>query len=268
MKYLSLLVYLFLFVGCGSEDSSIENHVKINKTQTTANLNSLLKTATKVSIDVIYEAGAQPYIGNNFRNKPYWSVLENNIKAIYQARGMDVEVVVPLEISDMTLIDVQNKDSWTVSQIDALAKAHKKIETTNTQASIQAVFVQGYFNSGEGINQNVVGINITGTTVIAIFKDVIKNMNSNNEGPAAKFMEQSTLVHEFGHAIGLVNNGINQVQSHQDSEHGAHCDNPDCVMYWQNEGASQMYDYIVKYLASGSEVMYDAKCMEDVGKFE
>lgn len=262
--------YLFLFLflaSCGNDDSAISKHVKINKTQTAGNLKALLSSAKKISVDVIYEAGAQPYIGNNFRNKPYWSVFETNVKAIYEARGMDVEVVVPLEISDMKLIDVQNKDSWTVSEIEALAKANKNIQSTNSHATIQAVFVQGYFKSSDGVNQNVVGINITGTTIIAIFKDVIKNMNKNDDGAAAKFMEQSTLVHEFGHAIGLVNNGVKQVSSHHDSEHGAHCSNSDCVMYWQNEGASEMYDYIVNYLVSGREVMYDAHCMEDITSY-
>lgn len=267
MKKLLTIIFLFLITACGKDDSGIESHVLINKTQTQSNLNMLLKSTTKVSVDVIYEAGAEPYIGNNFRNKPYWSVLETNMKAIYDARGMDVEIVVPTQLSDMTLIDIQNKDSWTAEQISSLANQYKKIPSSSTQAALQAVFVKGYFNNGSEVNQNVIGINVTGTTIIAIFKDVIKRMNDNKDSATAKFTEQSTLVHEFGHAIGLVNNGVKQISSHQDPEHGAHCNNPDCVMYWQNEGAAEMYDYIAKYLTSGSEVMYDEKCIEDLSGY-
>lgn len=267
LRPLILFLTLALVFSCGKDESPVKEHVKINKTQTSGNLKALLVNAKKVSVDVIYEAGADPYIGSNFRNKPYWSVFETNIKAIYEARGMNVEVVVPSELSDMTLIPVQNKDSWTASEINDLAKKYKKIATTSSDAVIQAVFVQGYFNNGESTNTSVIGINITGTTVIAIFKDVIKAMHQDKDGPTAKFTEQSTLVHEFGHAIGLVNNGVKQVDPHHDSEHGAHCDNPNCVMYWQNEGAIEMYEYIARYMQSGSEIMYDASCMEDLKNY-
>ncbi len=71
--------------------------------------------------------------------------------------------------------------------------------------------------------------------VIAMFKDVIASTNSLTNPNTSRYVEQSTIVHEVAHAIGLVNNGISLTSAHQDSPHGAHCTNDRCVMYYTNE---------------------------------
>lgn len=265
--FLFPLIFTSLVSSCGSDQGALETQMQIVKTQTSSNLNLLLKNLNKLTVEVIYEAGADPYVGNNFRNRPYWSVFETNIKAIYEQRNLNVEVVVPSELSEMTLIEIQDKDSWTADEISALIEKHKKLSPTATNGVVYALFVKGYFKNSDGIQPGVIGINITGTTIITIFKDVVENMGQTKDDLVAKFSEQSTFVHEFGHAIGLVNNGVSQVSEHHDSAHGSHCSDPDCVMYWLNEGASEMYSYVQKYMTSGSEVMYGEKCLEDIKNY-
>jgi predicted Zn-dependent protease len=37
--------------------------------------------------------------------------------------------------------------------------------------------------------------------------------------------------HEFGHLMGLVDQGSPMQNDHKDADHGAHCINPSCLMY-------------------------------------
>jgi hypothetical protein len=78
-----------------------------------------------------------------------------------------------------------------------------------------------------------------------------------------KFVEQSTLVHEFGHAVGLVNNGVAMVSAHQDTAHGAHDTSSACVMYYANEGASDAAQFAQRYITTGNEVIFDSACLAD-----
>lgn len=52
---------------------------------------------------------------------------------------------------------------------------------------------------------------------------------------------------------------------HLDAEHGHHCDDLDCVMYWLNEGATDLVTYAKKYAASGDVVLFDDACLADAG---
>jgi hypothetical protein len=56
----------------------------------------------------------------------------------------------------------------------------------------------------------------------------------------AGFVEQATVVHEFGHLAGLVDNGVPMVSPHLDPEHAKHCTNEVCVMYCRTKGQKTM----------------------------
>ena len=118
---------------------------------------------------------------------------------------------------------------------------------------------------------NVLGSSISGRwptpsigDTVAMFKDVIKSTGSALSPNTAKYVEQSTLVHELAHSIGLVDNGVSMVATHKDATHGAHCNNADCVMYWLNEGASDASDFALRRLLTGDTILFDAACLADV----
>ncbi len=101
---------------------------------------------------------------------------------------------------------------------------------------------------------------------MVMFKEVVAG--SSAAALVRKFVEQSTIVHEMGHAFGLVNNGVPMTTSHQDSAHGAHCTNQDCVMYYLNEGAGDLKTFVQNYLISGQTVMYGSECLNDTRSYK
>jgi len=96
---------------------------------------------------------------------------------------------------------------------------------------------------------------------------VIRSTGAHPNGAVPKFVEQSTLIHEMAHALGFVNNGLPLKTAHQDSAHGAHCSNPNCVMYYLNEGKSDMVNFVQQYILSGNTVMMDSQCLQDAQSF-
>ena len=267
-KTVTFLLCTLLLFACGRKEVTIEEQVLINKIQTPENLNIFYNSMTNLTVQVIYETGAEPYTGKTLRDKYYWQLLEDNIQSVFTSRNQTVTLTIPKSLAEMTEIPSDQKASWTAEEIVAKAEAvgNSKSETTNGRFVI--LFLNGHFKNGEDIATNVIGLNVTGTTIIAIFKEVVKEMANLQGEQIAKFGEQSTLVHEMGHALGLVNNGVPLSSSHHDSEHGAHCSNPECVMYWQNEGGKDFMQFLQKIMQSGDSVLYGQECIDDFKNYK
>ena len=62
----------------------------------------------------------------------------------------------------------------------------------------------------------------------------------------------------------LVEFGVPATSVHHDDTHGAHCTNRDCVMYWLNEGASDMAMYTTRLVLARDSILFDAACLADV----
>src|SRR5690606_17207767 len=108
----------------------------------------------------------------------------------------------------------------------------------------------------------VLGVSIGDTVVL--FKDVSRGTATLTNPNAGRFVEQSTMVHELAHSIGLVDNGIPMTSNHKDAARGAHCPNPDCVQSWLNEAGSDARDFALRRLLTGSTILFDDACLADV----
>jgi hypothetical protein len=107
----------------------------------------------------------------------------------------------------------------------------------------------------------VLGVSLGDTGVIAVFKPVVRGASA--LPTLQRFVEQTTLIHEFGHAVGLVANGLSVTSAHHDAAHGAHCTNQDCVMYYLNEGASDALAFVQRRIQGGSSVVFGPECLQD-----
>lgn len=225
------------------------------------------QSTQKVEVEVYYEPAAEPFTGSTLQGKKYWSLLQDNLESIFQYRSQPPTIVSPLELSDMGILPAQNKQTWLATDILALHKQNFRGSSSPLESRFYIYFLKGYYSSGAGPENGVIGVSIGGTPVIAIFKDVVKSTGAKEDGPIPKYVEQSTLIHEMGHALGLVNNGVPMSTSHQDTAHGTHTNNSNCVMYWQNEGLSDLKAFVEKRITSGTTVMWGPEVLRDVQNY-
>ncbi len=244
------LVFLVSFSAC-KKDEETEDFGKVE---------NFYRGVSVIDIEVAYEPGAEPYTtltnGDNI-----WLFTKTNIEALFQGRERLVSVTVPPNLSAMQQIPDQNRDNYSAQDILNLANRYRQGTNTATGGNIWVVFVDGYFKQDDTLRTNVLGVNVTGTSVTAIFKPVITSSGILNS--QKRYVEQSTVVHELGHGLGLVNNGIPLTSSHQDNDHGGHCTNQDCVMYWLNEGVANLSDFIGQTGVSQFKVVFGPECLED-----
>lgn len=218
-------------------------------------------------VRVFYEPGAEPYAGKNSRDQPVWGLLEENLKKIFEVRTQNTQVNLPTELNEMNLLAAQNKESWTATEVNDFAQTLGVPESSDSSSFFTVLFLKGSFNSGQQISNSVLGVSIAGTTVIAVFKDAIRQLGPSDESLVVKFGEQATLVHEMGHALGIVANGVSVVSEHHDADHGAHCSNSDCVMYWMNEGNQDLLQFIQGLVSEGNKTLFGSQCLDDIKAF-
>ena len=211
-----------------------------------------------------YEPGAEPYDDNLVASGlSIWWLLEENLNALFLGRSNAPSITVPKKLNQFNAIPAQNKTSWTGQEIMDLAARERTGISSSGHNYFWVVFLKGNFHNGTSLQPQTIGVNFQGTSVIAIFKDVVEGTATGNGTLDPKYVKQSTLIHELGQALGLVNTGLPPKTAHEDPAHRAHCNDPDCVMYWSNEGTSDMVNFVKNAITSGSVIMYDGQCLKD-----
>ena len=245
--------------GCG-KTTTLDGGSVVNALYTSSVAENYFKTSQKIIVEVYYEAGAEPFAGTTNLGMPYWKILEDNLTAIFQYRTSRPVIVVPKDLASMTLIPSQNKTKWTPDDLVNLNQVYKQANPTATEARFYVYFLKGNSTT----SNNVIAESVNGTPVIGVYKNVI----TASGGPVVqKYVEQSTIVHEMGHALGFVNNGVPMKVPHQDVTHGAHSTNSNCVMYYLNEGPSDMIAFVSKLITNGNTVMWGPEVLSDAQAF-
>lgn len=254
-----LLIFLLTAMqGCGK--TAMDSSAVINASYTNSVATNYFKSSQKIIIEVYYEAGAEPFAGNTVKGIPYWKILEDNLNAIFKYRTSLPIVVVPKDLGSMYLIPSQNKTKWTPDELVKLNETYKQAAPTENEARFYIYFLKGNSSTSNG----VIAENVNGTPVIGVYKNVI---NASGSFVVQRYVEQSTLVHEMGHALGFVNNGVPMKTAYQDATHGAHSSNANCVMYWMNEGSSDLMAFVAHLITTGDTVMWGPEVLADAQAF-
>lgn len=257
--YLLLLIFpMLVFLNCSSAKNG-----DAGEAQKSADSTRYFQQSSLVELEVHFEPGVEPFVGNTLQGRPYWGILQENLTSIFQYRSAPPVLTVPKTLAEMHATPTQNHSDWTSADILALHARAKIADPAAGAARFYIYFVKGNYSDAGGRQTGVIGVNIGNTPVIAIFKEVIQNNVSNPNGPAAKFIEQSTLVHEMGHALGFVDLGVPMATNHLDGAHPGHTTNTNCVMYWLNEGVSDLQAFVQQYLVSNSVVMWGPEVLQD-----
>lgn len=163
-----------------------------------------------------------------------------------------------LEKSSITILDPQEiasgqQESYTADDVRNIEENYREEFTDETTLAAYVLFLDGEYVSG-----SVLGIAYFNTST-AYFGDTINNISGGLGQPSRTTIESTVFAHEFGHLIGLVNNGTEAQSDHHDSNNGAHCTVEDCLMYFQVE-TTNFFDN----LFDGSIPELDEFCLADI----
>lgn len=217
-------------------------------------------SVTAVRVEIDHETGQAPYTGNVIGFGDLFGLTTANLDRLFAGKK---QLTVPATTAAMEDIGDVPDEELTIDDLLALAGRHRDEASGGATRSYYLLFVSGTYTDGSGPRPDVLGVSIGTTGVVAMFKDVIAG-TAGAVPNTEKFVEQSTIIHELGHALGLVENGVATTTAHHDSAHGAHCSNDRCVMYYLNEGAGDMTAFVQQYVVSGNSILFDDACLGDV----
>lgn len=197
---------------------------------------------TSLDIEVLYEAGMPTETGSM-----------DSVKAFLQKRlnkkgGINIYLK---EIPD------QQQSTYQLEKIKQIEKTYRTVKNNINTLSASYFYAKGSYANDNNQNKTI-GI-AYGSSSIVIFAETIQKMSGGFGQASTATVEQSVMKHEFGHLLGLVNVGTPMVNNHQDSAHGKHCNNDNCLMYWTIENG----DFISNLIGS-SPLQLDANCITDL----
>jgi len=136
-----------------------------------------------------------------------------------------------LEKYSVTILEPQeipsgDQESYSANDVRNLENQHREKFTEGSTLASYALFFDGEFST-----RNVLGIAYYNTST-AYFAETINRISGGVGQPSRTAIESTVFNHEFGHLMGLVNNGTEMQHDHHDSNNGAHCTVQECLMYF------------------------------------
>src|SRR4051812_30033277 len=117
MRVRTLLVLFALFLSCGSDSPS--GAARYNQPSSDVLFSA---TVARVTIEVDYVKGAEPYTGSLGTFGDTWALFRTNAARVFQRSPK--ALVVPTTLEAMEAIDVKGT-TFTTDQILAIADAHR-----------------------------------------------------------------------------------------------------------------------------------------------
>jgi hypothetical protein len=167
---------------------------------------------------------------------------------------------------DETLPAFGDDHVWTFNELDEYSRQHAADDASGA-VSIHVLFVDGRYDADDD-SGSVLGL-AWGERYIALFQDAIRSGCSGVLGPlqtdTCELAERSVWAHEFGHVIGLVDNGLMEQTPHRDVDHGRHDASEDCLMYWAYESPA-VFDVLLSRLETGQspDIDFCEHCWADL----
>ena len=153
--------------------------------------------------------------------------------------------------------DLPERNTWTRSQLDELHREYQDKKPKGDELTTHVLWLGGQYTDPETIGLAV------GHQYIAIFADhTITGCQNSLSCTDPNRVLEIVLTHEFGHIIGLVNNGIPMVTNHEHADAPGHSDNQNSIM-WPAADTRTIFD-LVSPLGGGVPDDFDANDRKDV----
>jgi len=170
---------------------------------------------TKLVIEIQYEAGYIPAQSS-------LDLLSTRLESV-----CDKPLGIKFEKSE---VEFNHEGEWNAEDVRDIGWSTK--QNTPQMGDTLTWFVM--FPAGLYEDSSVLGVAVDAST-IAIFGDSIDEAEGPFGRPSSEEVENSVLVHEVGHLLGLVNLVYTSPSNHEDADHEGHSNNQDSVMYWAIE---------------------------------
>ncbi len=244
--------------GCGPGSNGSSSNVQLQA----ANSKQIFSNAiAEFKVSVYYELGADPYVGPiGLTTNQTWDITKNSYQSLFQNHTGRV-VTVPMTLAQMTQFPSQNRSTWNNDDLLKLARQYAPALISGQTANVSVFMLKGTY---EG-NTNILGIQITGSPYAFVFKDMVTS--AGGDSVSQRYVEQASIVHEIGHAVGLVNNGVPMVTPHEDSVHVHHTTNSNCVMYWAVESKSNILSSVGNMILGNQLNLFGPESLQDGRSF-
>lgn len=239
-----LLSLLFFTVSCYNNPSGTDDDELFSHTQNPGlSANDFLSDErfTKLEIEVDYMQGYAPN-----------EAALDSLEAFLERRMNKVSV----SILQPTEIPAAGQSSYTANEIRELESQYRNEFAEDSTLKAYMIIVDSKFENG-----NVLGIAYYNTSN-AFFGGTYEEVSGGFNQPSRRLTESISYRHEFGHLFGLVNiqgSGTTMQTNHQDTEHGHHCDNDNCLMYYAMERAGLFDQFFGENIPE-----LDANCIADL----
>lgn len=150
-------------------------------------------------------------------------------------------------------IPASNQLAYTLNDIAAIEQKERTAYNSGNQLAVYVLITDGAYT-----NASVLGVAYRNTSLCLLGKTIFDN--SGNIGQSGRTRLESTVTeHEFGHLLGLVDLGTPMVTNHKDAPHENHCNDKDCLMYYDVETT-----VVFGSLISGDIPVLDSQCLADL----
>lgn len=157
---------------------------------------------------------------------------------------------------DPTGISSGDQNAYSANDVRLLEDQHRNTYTKGETLAAYMLITDGYYDE-----TNVLGIAYYNTSN-AFFGAAYNDATSGFGAPSGYQVQSTSFRHEFGHLLGLVDvpgSGTEMQTDHKDEQHGSHCTNNSCLMYY----AMERPDLIEQFFGESVPPL-DANCLADL----
>jgi len=237
-----LLPAFFFFPGCSKKDSStgLPSINAANDKITGSSGRDLLSSGSfkTLNIEIQYMTGFTPDAAS----------LNNLVSFLNSLVNKPGGIVI-----SQKEIPAGKKPSYTINDI---ATIEQKNRTTFNSANRLAVYI--LITDGTYTDASALGVAYRNTSLCLFGKTIFDNSGGLGQSDRTK-LESTVSEHEFGHLLGLVDLGTAMVTNHKDAAHGNHCNDKDCLMYYDIETA----DFFGSLVTPDVPIL-DSQCLADL----
>ncbi|MEZ4875060.1 MAG: membrane metalloprotease [Flavobacteriaceae bacterium] len=248
-KFFFILGIIISVTGCKKDDST-----DITADPKAENLKALGASAEDLLSDDIYESLTVELV--------YTASFKPTEESLVAFRNfIDARVH---KIGGIQFVETEIPDqAGAPFTLDEIKGFEEEFRTQYTVGNDIAVFV--FFSNGSSSNdtQNTVTLGTAyRNTSIVIYEKTLRTATQSDPS-LLPILEQTTLEHEFGHILGLVNIQNDDIHTvHEDPLSSKHCIVEECLMYF--DATNVLRSQLGRMLLRGSVPQLDPLCIEDL----